>query len=369
MICWDARTLQRAFGIALNSWPPRFRADGRALGVETRTSVQLYSFEQPSGFREFAENIGPRLRFAAFSPDGRWLAASTDKRAGVWDLARGGLGAFRDDAYVTHFYFTPDGRELFGSRNKDGDYERFRWRIAPATKDGGPPQLERLSLHKPAGFAFLSLRSNSVVMASTNGTQLLAPEEVETGKEDWTRSYPGFNGVSRDGRWLGIFRPYTPSLYIHRLPGLERIAKLTHPANIGFFEFPPLSEEVALQSGKGVGLWRTTTSGALLRHGCLLRRAVLPCLGGLIALSPVERSPVRQRTQSWISARSLMPMDARQVPPACPLKLRANPVMKHWTLILSAARPLPPLAFVAGVVVDAPANAAFFQLEPRYRVL
>jgi hypothetical protein len=259
LICWNAQTLQRAFRIGLNGYLAQFRADGRAYAVATASGVQLHAFERPSGYREFAEDLGPRLRHAAFSPDGQWLAASTDKRAGVWDLAHGGPGAFDDDGYNAHFFFTPDGRELFGSRSQQGDSDGFRWRITAATHAGGPPRLERRPLHKPDGFTFLSLSSNSVVMTGAQGSQFLAPEELESGKAEWASTSPGLNRVSPDGRWLGVLHPFTPSLYVYRQPGIEWVAKLTHLANIHFFEFSPSGDEVALYSSRGVELWSTAT--------------------------------------------------------------------------------------------------------------
>jgi hypothetical protein len=182
---------------------------------------------------------------------------------GVWDLTAGGPGGLEEKAYEVHCFFTSDGRELFGSRNElGGDTAGFRWRVLPANEAGDPPSLERLPLYRPAKFASLSLVSNTVVMTSTNGTQLLAPDDVETGKEGWQPTYAGMNRASSDGRWLGIFRHYTPSLYVHRLPGLERAAKLTQLpqlGNIHFFEFSPSGEEVALYSQRGVEFWNTTT--------------------------------------------------------------------------------------------------------------
>lgn len=258
MICWDAKALRRAFRIPLNSFIGQFRSDGGAYAVTTASAVQLYTFERPGGYREFGEEMGPRMRFAAFSSDGRWLAVSTDQRAAVWDLVQGGPPAFDDDAYDSHFFFTPDKRELFASRGRVQQTGGFRWRVAPATNVGDPPRLERLPLHQPAGFTFLSLSSNSVVITAAQGSQLLEPEELQTGKAQWENTAPGLNGVSHDGRWLGILRPFNPSLYIHRLPGLERIAKLTHPTNIYYFEFSPRGDEVALYSSHGVSFFNTT---------------------------------------------------------------------------------------------------------------
>jgi WD40 repeat protein len=260
IFCWDAKTLQRAFNIRLDTHFPQFRADGRVCAVTTTSGVQLHAFERPSGYHEFPEDLGPRLAQAAFSPDGRWLAASGDKRMAVWDLTAGGPGALDENAHAVHCFFTPDGRELFGSRSRrPGNDDCFRWRITPATDAGGTPQLERLQLHKPVGFAFLSLSSNSVVMTSTNGTQVLASEEVETGKEVWSRTYAGINRVSPDARWVGIFRHFSPSLYVYRLPGLERVAKLNlWPTSISSSS-PRWADEVALFSKRGVELWSTAT--------------------------------------------------------------------------------------------------------------
>jgi eukaryotic-like serine/threonine-protein kinase len=260
LICWDMQTLQRAFNVRLNSHLAQFRADGRVCAVATASGVQLHAFERPSGCREFAEDLGTRLVQAAFSSDGRWLAASADKGMGVWDLTVSGPGALDEEADDARCFFTSDARELFGSRSRLGKaIDGFRWRIAPATDVGGPPRLERLPLHKPAGFAFLSLSSNSVVMTSAKGTRVLAPGEVETGKDVWMRTHAGINHASADGRWVGIFRHRSSSLYIHRLPGLERVAKLTHPNNISDFEFSARGDELALFSKLAVELWSTAT--------------------------------------------------------------------------------------------------------------
>src|SRR5205814_7287756 len=107
---------------------------------------------------------------------------------------------------------------------------------------------------------FLGLSSNSVVMTSAKGSRVLAPEEIEADIEHWAPTIPGINGVSPDGQWLGIFRSFSTSLYVYRLPGLERVAKLTHPASFGDFQFSPRGDEVAITSSRaGVEFWSTTT--------------------------------------------------------------------------------------------------------------
>jgi WD40 repeat protein len=119
--------------------------------------------------------------------------------------------------------------------------------------------LERIPFHKPEGFSSLALRSNSVVVTATSGSQLLAPEAIDAESDRWVRTTQGISGVSPDGRWLALYRPFSANLYIYRLPGLERVAKLPHPASIGDFQFSPLGDEVAVACRACVEFWSTRT--------------------------------------------------------------------------------------------------------------
>lgn len=262
LVCWNTRSKRRVFTVSLNSDRIQFSADGRRCAVLGLTSMQLHAFEQPAAHREFAEDLGVRLRQAKISSDGRWLAASDAKRAAVWDLSSGGPGTLETNAYDAHFHFTPDGREMFGSRGNQGDAACFRWRLTAATNPASPPALTRLPLSVPAGFTFLGLVSNSIVMTGARGSQILPREEIATGSGRWVPTIPGINAVSPDGRWLGIYGPFTASLHVHRLPGLEPVAKLTHPTSFGDFQFSPQGEELAITSSRGTPLaafWNTTT--------------------------------------------------------------------------------------------------------------
>ncbi|MBL9169186.1 MAG: protein kinase [Verrucomicrobiales bacterium] len=261
LICWDTRTRQRAFTIGLDSAIGQFRADGLAYAVQLPSGIRLHAFEPPDGFREFAEDLGTRLQQAAFSPDGRWLAASGEKQLGIWDLTIQGPGALEDRAYDAHCFFTPDALELFASRDRgNGDAASFRWRIGLAVSAGAPPSLQQLPLPKLDEHSFLSLQSNWVIMTSREGTSLNTREGVENGGQVWHRTVAGLNRASSDGRWLGILPHYSPSLQIYSLPGMEPIAQLTRLptlGNINYFEFSPAGDEVSLYSTRGVELWNT----------------------------------------------------------------------------------------------------------------
>ena len=259
LICWDVTGLRRAFTIGLDSYVMRFCSDGRQCTVLTPYGVQLHTLERPVAHREFAEDLGGRLRRAAFSPDGRWLAATGEKNLGVWDLVAKGSAALTSEGLNAHCDFSADSRELLGCANKEGKNECLRWNVVRAAHPSDPPLLKRLPIATPDGFNFLTSHSNSVVLTGSKGSQVLGCQMLETGSETWIPTAAGIAGMSPDGRWLGIYRSFGTSLYIYQLPGLERITKLPHPASIGDFRFSPLGDELAVASRSRLEFWSTRT--------------------------------------------------------------------------------------------------------------
>jgi WD40 repeat protein len=69
----------------------------------------------------------------------------------------------------------------------------------------------------------------------------------------------GINAASPDGRWLGIFAPYTSVLHVYRLPGLETVAHLTNDNNVLNYKFSPRGDEVAVVARGQIELWSTAT--------------------------------------------------------------------------------------------------------------
>lgn len=256
LICWDIKAMQRAFTVGLNSYHLQFRADGRQCVIASwqEAHLRLHSFERPALRREFTEDLGGRRTSAAFSPDGRWLAASGGQCLVVWDLNSDGPGAVVTTGWETRVDFAPNG-ELFAHRRGNG----YRWRIRPGTNAVAAPEVERLDLANPAGFSSLCLLSNGVVLTSSGGSRLAAYDQLTRDDIPWTRTADGTTGASPDERWLGAVRSYGAHLYIHRLPDFERLAKLTNAARISRFEFSPLGDEVAVASRAGVEFWSTTT--------------------------------------------------------------------------------------------------------------
>jgi WD40 repeat protein len=255
-IFWDLQATRRAFTASLDSFNLQFHRDAAECAVVTRSqSVQLYRFERPVSHREFGEDLGGRVGRAAFSGDGRWLAASGRKGLGLWDLTQRAPGAVASEASEARPYFTPEGSKLFGSSLVN---DCFAWRIVSAS-NGAAPRLQPIELRKPTGLTSLCLVSNSLVWTGTRGSQVVPLDQVDAEEENWGRTYEGVTGASPDGRWLGVFRPFTASVYVYQLPGLQRVAKLTHEANITTFRFSPTGDEVAIASRQSVEFWSTST--------------------------------------------------------------------------------------------------------------
>jgi len=228
--------------------------------------LQFHSFEQPRLTREFAEDLGGGRNYAAFSPDGRWLAARGDQRLVVWDLAGDGAGAVVDEAGGVRLSFAPSG-ELFASREEslpERTSECFRWRVLAGT-NGGAPILQRLPMSKPPDFVSLSLVSTGAMLTTMKGSKVVGYDQLVGGEGTWHATKNGLNEVSPNERWLGIFRSFTPHLYIYGLPGFEPVAKLTNEARISLFQFSPDGDEIAVSSRAGVEFW-STTNWQRVRH-------------------------------------------------------------------------------------------------------
>jgi WD40 repeat protein len=330
-ICWDARTRRRVFDISLNSTTIQVSADGRRCAVITPASVQLHAFDQPAAHREMAEDLGGLVRQAAISPDGRWLAAAGEKHLGLWDLSRSGPGALAAEGSRSRLFFTPNGLELFASRRPEGAPACFRWQVASATDPALPPVLTRLPMRVPGGFSSLCMHGGSLVMTGAKGSQILTPTGSEATGGDWKPTQTGINGVSPDGRWLGIYRSFDTSLSIHRLPGMELAAKLSHPASIGDFQFSPRGDELAICSQRTAGLvefWSTATWE---------RTRKLPGFGRLL-YTPDARAlwlTKDARTAGLYDARTMEPL---LLLPAGMLPLALSPDARRLAVSVDAQR-------------------------------
>jgi WD40 repeat protein len=255
LICWDVMARQRAFAINVDGYVAQFSGDGLAYAVLTDSGVQLHAFQRPGAHRELVRDPTPRLRNAAFSPDGRWLAASSDEWMGVWDLASNGPGAFDREAAGARPFWTPDGKELFSTGGRNAAC--YRWRIQPATKASLSPVMEGLPVYTPERFNSFCVVSNRVAWTCARGSRIGSLEEVTREDGPWIPTIRGVNGISADGRWLAIYGGFSRFLSVYRLPELEPVASLTNHARISGFSFSPSGDELAVTAHGQMQFWST----------------------------------------------------------------------------------------------------------------
>jgi WD40 repeat protein/predicted Ser/Thr protein kinase len=308
LICWDVTATRRAFSVGVESYHVQFRSDERQCAIFhwPEAHLRIHAFERPVLGREFGEDLGGQIFRAAFSLDGRWLAASGAEHLGLWDLNRPGPAARARAQGGTRLSFSADG-ELFADRRGSCS----RWRVIPSTNALEAPTLQPLALSAPTGFVSLCLVSNGVVLTGTRGSKFAGFDQLGTGEGVWKQTVDGLNGVSPDGRWLAMYRSYTPYLSIHRLPGLDYVARLTNEWYISSFEFSPRGDEVAVASRKGIEFWSTTT-WQRTRH--------------LTNFNGILYSPDARTMWLYTRFRETCLHDARTLEPILPLPLGTVPL-------------------------------------------
>jgi WD40 repeat protein len=255
LICWDVRTLQRAFGIDLDAFHAEFRRDGRMCAITQRSTLILHEFEPPAGHKEFPEDLGGRVvHHGVFSSDGRWLAVAGQERLAVWDLWAGGAGATTSQGADARLCFSEDSSELFACQNEG----IFRWRLTAGAKPRDPPVLTPVPMRVPPGLNSVCASSNQIAWTSSLGTRFF-PLDGNPTAPPWLSTSAGLNGASGDGRWLAVFRPFSPLLYVYRMSDLGLVTILTNHANIAEFQFSPRGDELAVCSSRQVEIWSTVT--------------------------------------------------------------------------------------------------------------
>jgi WD40 repeat protein/predicted Ser/Thr protein kinase len=253
LICWDLRTLQRAFPVALNSFYFQFRKDGLECALTTKSGVQFYSFQRPAAHRELSGDLRELLRHAAFSADGRWLAVTDQEQLGVWDMAGQGPATFTAKGADARIFFSSAG-EMFTSRENNFS----RWQLSPATNPGAPPVLKELALPSTAGVFSLCPVSTNLVLTSDRASKLVPLDNTGNGGS-WSPTSAGLNGVSPDGSLLAVFAPFDRVLHVYRLPSFEAVAHLTNQLNIRTFAFSPRADEIAVSTPSRIEFWSTAT--------------------------------------------------------------------------------------------------------------
>ena len=255
LVCWDLRTHERVLTISRNGFVAQFSNYDRRCAILDRGTIQLFTFEEPSCVGEFQEDLGGLLLRAALSPDGRWLAATGVERLGVWDLAIPGPARRLSEGADARVYFSGQSDSLYAS----GAQRPLGWQLKPAPESGMPPELQPLVLPEIKEFTGLSARSNYLVLTGRAGSAVLAAEQPSGAAAFLQPTTEGVSGISGNGRWLGIYRPYTSDLHIYGLPDLKPIAVLENQVGFVQFEFSPSGDEIGIASPERIDFWSTHT--------------------------------------------------------------------------------------------------------------
>jgi Tol biopolymer transport system component len=256
------------------AWSP----DGESLVIIDRDSP-----EEPEGLYALSLETGEKRRITmppgrfdgrfprdgrpAISPDGQWIAFRRSQRQGHQDVYRvpfGGGDVDRltfDDVHVQSMDWTPDGRTIIFSSNRNG--ERSLWRIPT---DGGEPV--RVSPHASGVFGLVSVSRRGRRLAYGQAKRNLniwrmsgpsAPVSSSPSRfiaSTWWDSQPSY---SPDGKWIAFVsqRSGYPELWVSGADASEPIRLTSFEQPNGHRLHPqwsPDGREIVFQSSKE-GAW------------------------------------------------------------------------------------------------------------------
>jgi WD40 repeat protein len=260
IICWDLRTLQRAFTYAGKSYHHAWSADGRRCAIPLPNNIlQLYSFELPAS-RSLSGNPGDSLHGGSFSPDGHWLVTRDDQQLCLWDVTTNAPASRLTVPRTVSTFFTADSAELFAI---PAEYSQRgymgRWSLKPATNDLSPPQVEALPVQFPKGLTWAAGISNEFITSSLDGLRLSARTNLAGGSAQTLAAAPWGGCVSPDGRWVALLYHFSSTISIHRLPDLKEVTRLSASNLVGFVTFSPDGHELLAIHRSGVDWYDTST--------------------------------------------------------------------------------------------------------------
>lgn len=252
IICWDLATRQRAFGIAARSAQIQFAGAGTRCAILTRSSLLLHELVRPATCRELTADLGATVRRAAFSPDGRWLAAGGLNALGVWDLSGDAPPAIAVMSEHAAPFFSPDSRELFAY-----SIERLgRWRLERA--DDSSPRLRELPVPETGRVHSGQFSGQSLVLAANAG--LLVYPSADEARREVLGIFSVHASISYGGKWLVATRADRMNVYTFRPWSL--IKQIPVDSEILDHVFSPSDDELVMATASGVSFvdardWKT----------------------------------------------------------------------------------------------------------------
>jgi len=251
IICWDVRHRQRAFTIGPRSARVQTARNDSRCAVITSTSVLLYSLERSAICRELEGDMGGGLRHAAFSPNGRWLAAGGELRLGVWDLMSTAPAATPYEAEQALPVFSPDSTELLAFN----DLGRGRWRIDAGDDGNSPPELKPLPFPTTNRVYSAHYMRDKLLLGDTDGV-LMVPE-FGRGTAQRGSDFLGYTvaAVARDGAWLAARKQAV--IIICSVEPCKKVTNLAGGIDLFAHAFTPSSDELVVANRAGLIFFET----------------------------------------------------------------------------------------------------------------
>jgi serine/threonine protein kinase/WD40 repeat protein len=214
---WETATGRQLLS-RIGSFNYSVQRDGSRLGYFTdrNRSVQFVEWVGGREYRTLANDAGSGMgeySCAAFSPDGRLLAAAADDGARLWDLASGREMVHLALRNCLSQVFTPDGRTLLTSGPATG-FQLWPLRPDPAAPNGlviGPPRLLNLPL-VPMRFDLAGDgRTAAVVSEATHNVAVIDVESGEVRPFLLGNPMASSVAVSPNGRWVAAGGWHAPA--------------------------------------------------------------------------------------------------------------------------------------------------------------
>lgn len=274
IILWDLRTRRRVMTIRLSGLQMGISRDGRHWATRTRSGVRLYQPELETPCQELVGDLGHRLRYAAFSPNARWLAASGLSRIGVWDLQAPGSPVFPLEAEHAIPSFSPDGLELFAHSSRRAE----RWRLGGSS--GGESSsvgLQPIPLPEVGRVFSAQYTTNRLILGTESGF-LMVPRNQQLAPT--SSPYLGFRVGSVSPLEDFIAARKYREIEVYRLQDWQRFGVVEVRDEVLSHTFTPDGRELVIASEAGVSFFHPETLA-------LKRRLVLPLgKGGDLIFAP-----------------------------------------------------------------------------------
>ncbi|MCI0535863.1 MAG: protein kinase [Verrucomicrobiales bacterium] len=256
IICWNLRSMERAFSVGLQSAQIQFRHAGLGCAVTTSREILLHSFERPIPHRELTGELGGGVSHAVISANRQWLAAGGRERLGLWDLSdssnTSSPAVFIDARNPTPF-FSPNCSELFAFWN-DGF---ARWQIN--LKSGAGPNLTPLPVYKPSRIYSAGFASDTLLLGLPDGAMHVPAANISDGPGTLKNVGYADGQISPNGAWFALRKASQGYVAVHNVNPWSSLKNVPCDSQVLAVSFTPQNDELVIATFSSVTFLDTAT--------------------------------------------------------------------------------------------------------------